>query len=660
MTRFLLPGAVLLSAALWLYATTTALPLAQWPFLRPVPLWHSETMDSAQILFAYGTLPRAVVAILAGAVLGLAGALMQAVLRNPLADPTTLGTAAGAQLALVAATIFAPGLLANGNAVVALSGAGLATGLVLALGAQRGFAPVTVTIAGMLIGLLASAIATAITLSQGHYLLSLVIWNGGALTQQDWVGVRHLAMVLIVALILAGLLARPLMVLSLGQAGARGLGLRTAPLRLATLTLAVLLSATVSAEVGLVGFVGLAAPAIVRRLGARSLLQRLLGAPVAGAVILSLCDNSLQAIAAAGGPDWPTGALTGLIGGPLLIWLLPGMRAQVPPGTEESDTSIRRTLTPARSLGLLTLALCAVFIAALFLGRGPTGWGVLAPELRETFLGLRATVLVAAVAAGALLATSGAVLQRLTANPMAAPEVLGVTGGAALGYAATVFALATPNALALAIGTSVGGALALAGLSAYALRTDMSPARILLAGLAIGALASAMLAAIMTADDPRAWLVLGWLAGSAAQVTPVGAAALAALAVAALIATVLMAGWLEILPLGQAVAAALGLPVGRVRLALIALAGLATGAATLLIGPVSFVGLMAPHIARSLGLVRPIPFVIGSWLLGAILMAIAAFGARSAAYPYDLPLGLFATLIGAPWLFVTLLRRRSA
>src|SRR5690606_38142871 len=98
-----------------------------------------------------------------GGCLGLAGALMQAVLRNPLADPTTLGTASGAQLALVAATIFAPGWLAGGALPVALAGAAAVTLAVLVLGARRGFAPVTVTIAGMLAGMLCSAVATALT-----------------------------------------------------------------------------------------------------------------------------------------------------------------------------------------------------------------------------------------------------------------------------------------------------------------------------------------------------------------------------------------------------------------------------------------------------------------------------------------------------------------
>lgn len=278
MNRAILLGGATLALALWSMAALTALPLSDWP----APPWRVEDMAVPQILLVYGLMPRGVIALLAGAALGLAGALMQAVLRNPLADPTTLGTASGAQLAIVAATIFAPGWLERGNLAAALAGAGAATALVMALGARRGFAPVTVTIAGMLVGLMASAIATAMTLAQGHYLLSLVMWNGGALAQVDWSGCRHLALALVPALALAATLARPLMVMSLGSEGAHGLGLRLAPLRFATLLLAVALSAMVSAEVGLVGFIGLAAPAVARSLGARTLMQRLMLAPLAG------------------------------------------------------------------------------------------------------------------------------------------------------------------------------------------------------------------------------------------------------------------------------------------------------------------------------------------------------------------------------------------
>ena len=634
--------AALGAACLWTIAALAALPAAQWV----LPVAGPQDLSPEQILFAFGLMPRAVIALLIGALLGLSGALMQAVLRNPLADPTTLGVASGAQLALVCATLLWPNMLALGPGPVALVGGGLAALIVMALGARRGFAPVTVTIAGMLVGMLASAISTALTLGQGHYLLSLVIWNGGALSQDSWHGVIRLTVVLVLGAAGAALLVRPLVVLSLGGATAKALGAQVGAIRVAALALAVFVSAMVSAEVGLVGFVGLAAPALARRLGARSVAQVLLAAPLAGALLLWLVDSALLALAAFGLPELPTGALTGLIGGPLLIALLPRLRNIVPPEAERNDTLPPRAPHPWR--------------LSLFGARGPGGWGVISGAIAASFVPLRATAILAAAAAGALLALSGAALQRVTANPMAAPEVLGVTGGAALGYAATLFLLPAPSPVALALGSSGGAAATLIILSAYAARSDMAPARLLLAGLAIGAFASALLAAIMASGDPRAWSLLGWLAGSATRVTVAGAMALAAMAVAALGAALLLSRWFDILPLGSGVAQGLGVPLGTVRLAVVLAAGLATGAASVLVGPVSFVGLMAPHIARSLGLLRPAPFLAASWCLGALLMSLAAFGARTASYPYDLPLGLFATLIGTPWLFIALLGRRHA
>ena len=118
-----------------------------------------------------------------------------------------------------------------------------------------------------------------------------------------------------------------------------------------------------------------------------------------------------------------------------------------------------------------------------------------------------------------------------------------------------------------------------------------------------------------------------------------------------------MARWLTILPLGGPVARALGVPLGRARAGIVLIAGLATGAATILVGPLSFVGLMAPHLARRLGLARARDHLAGSVLIGAALMLASDFGARMASFPYDLPLGLFASLLGTPWLIWLMLRR---
>lgn len=657
MIKLRFPGAVLLlSLALWLLAAGLTLPVGLWVW----PWTGLEALSGLQIQFAHGLMPRPVVAVLVGAALGLAGALMQMVLRNPLADPSTLGVSAAAQLALVAATVLAPGLLAPDNGPVALAGAAAAACLVMALGLRRDFAPVTVTVAGMLVGMLASAIATALVLGQGHYLLSLVIWSGGSLAQDSWHDVSVLLLVLLLAAGAAAVLRRPLAVMGLGGAAARALGARVGWIRAAALALAVVLSAAVAAQVGLVGFVGLAAPALARQAGIRGTGPMLWAAPLAGALLLSLTDSALLLLAALGGPELPTGALTGLLGGPLLIALLPRLAATVPPGTEGGDILRTRAPRPRLLLALLAGGTLIFALLSLWYGRGPGGWGGVAPAFAARFLPLRATAILAAAGAGALLALSGAALQRLTANPMAAPEVLGVTGGASLGYAAAVFVLPAPGPVALAIASGGGGALALLLLALYALRADMAPARLLLAGLAVGALASALLAIIMASGDPRGWSLLGWLSGSATRATLPGALALGAAAALALAGAVALARWIEILPLGAPVARGLGLPLSLARLVLILGAGLATGAACVLTGPVSFVGLMAPHIARSLGLARPVAFLTGSWLCGAALMVLAAFGARTLTYPYDLPLGLIATLVGAPWLFLALIRRSRA
>ncbi|WP_136637118.1 Fe(3+)-hydroxamate ABC transporter permease FhuB [Pseudooceanicola onchidii] len=656
MTRATLPlaGAAMLSLILWSLSALNQLPFANWPALP----FRAAEMDLTQILLAFGLMPRGVIALLAGAALGLSGALLQTVLRNPVADPTTLGMSSGAQLALVLATILAPELLTTGRWPIAFLGAGLATGVVLMVGARRAFAPVTMVIVGMLVGMTASAIATAVTLSQGQYLLSLVIWNGGSLVQQDWTGVLTLLGVLTACTLAAFALARPLRVLSLGIEGASGLGLNVAAVRLSAIAVAVVLAASVSAELGLIGFVGLAAPALARTLGARSIPQRLALSPVIGALILSLCDGMVLTIAGTSGEMFPTGVLTGLIGGPLLIWLLPRLRGSTPPGTESAEGPAPRL---ARAWPLL-IAMAATLVAAalvlVWIGRVPGGWAILDTESFATFLPMRLPRLIAAASAGVALALAGAILQRLTANPLASPEVLGVSGGASLGFAGVIYLATAPAAALIYAGTMAGGVIALLLVAIFVLRRDMPTERILLAGIAVSAFATAVLSAMMASGDAKSWTVLAWLSGSSSAVTMPGALGLLAVALALWTTALMARRWLALLPLGQGVASGLGLPLRRARLALIMMAGVATGAATILVGPLSFVGLMAPHMALRFGLARPEHHLTGAALIGALLMLAADFGARMAGFPYELPLGLFASLIGAPWLLWLLMRSR--
>ncbi len=633
----------ILASALSLHAGLQRLPFDAWPSLP----FDAASMSMDQVILAFSLMPRMAVAILAGAMLGLSGALFQQLLRNPIADPSTLGISAGAQLAIVIATLFFPSVLDGNRVWVALAGASVAASIVFLLGWRRSFEPVTMVVSGLLVGITAASLAAALTLAQGEYLMSLVVWNGGSLSQQDWSNVILLGLQLLAGLVLTALLIRPLTVLGLGDSGAQSLGLSLFSVRLAVAAVAVMLAAFVAAAVGLVSFIGLAAPALTRAFGVRRSSSVLFLSPLLGGLLLWFCDGLVQLVASTTAEVFPTGAVTALIGGPLLLWLLPKIRPTDVTSGEGAEPAKRRQL--AALLPVLVLMGVLVF-AGLVIGRGPEGWTMLTTGDLESLLPFRWPRLAAAMAAGGLLAMAGALLQRLTGNPMASPEVIGVSGGAGLGFAAAITIFPAAGLFELFSGAGIGAALVMILVLFFAVRRHLAPEKILLAGIAVSSLCSAVLSALLAIGDQRAWQILAWLSGSGSTATPASAVFLAIMSAVLLAASLSLTRWLTILPLGRDVPVSLGLPLSGARIAVIAVAGIATGAASLLVGPLSFVGLMAPHIALRAGFTMPRGHLLASFLFGAVLMALSDLGARTVTFPYELPLGLFAALAGAPYL----------
>lgn len=608
------------------------------------------------LVVLHSLLPRAIVALAAGAALSLAGMLLQRVLRNPLADASTLGVAAGAHLAIVAALAFAPDLGGLSREAVAFAGALAAAALVLGLTARQAFEPTSVVVAGMLVGLVCASASAALVLYGGQYLTSLFLWGGGSLAQQDWGPAESLGIRLALAWLLAALLLRPLALLALDDAGAGGLGLPIARIRTALLLLAVVLAGSVVAQVGVIGFVGLAAPNLARMLGLRTPRALLVAAPVLGGLILLLTDGIVQAIDRGSRLALPTGAVTALLAGPFLLLLLPRLSGLRPiaSGTTHAPRSLAK---PWRSLILLAGAVVVLVLAGLVLGRDRTGLVLAGPSDLALLLPWRLPRLAAVMAGGAMLAASGCVLQRMTANPLASPEVLGVSGAASFGLATCI--LAAPAAgLAAQVGSAaLGAGIGLAALLAVARRAALQGSRMLLGGIALGALAGAGLTVIMTRGGLEAAMILAWITGASTQVDPALARLAVAGALASIAALALLARWLDVLPLGDSAALALGLPLGRAKLVLLTIAALATGVSALTVGPVSFVGLMAPHLARSAGFVGARGHLAGSVAIGCGLMAGADLLSRLVFYPYQMPVGLFASLIGAPYLIGAVLRK---
>lgn len=642
---------LLLSLGLALSDLGRRLPLGEWLSAMTSP----AEGDMAQLILHFSWLPRLCMALLCGAVLALAGALMQQVLRNPLASPTTLGVSSGAQLGLLIATLWVPWALDYGREWVALAGGGLASLLVFALAWRRALAPLTLILAGLVVTLYLSALNVTLMLVQQQDLNAVFIWGSGSLSQNSWSGVQFLLPRLAVGLLLLLPLLRPLALLELDDSGVKSLGVPLRFLRIVSLTLSVYLAACVVSVVGVIGFIGLAAPALVRLLGARSFAQRLIWAPLLGGLLLCVTDLGIQRLAGNLAELVPTGAATALLGAPLLLWLVP--RLHLAGGQPQSDAehSFARHPFPARRLLPLLLALAVGIVLALGLGRGLEGWSW---NLGDTaLLDWRWPRVMAAAAAGCMLALAGCMIQRLTGNPMSSPEVLGISAGAALGLIALLFLLPYSGPLAqLALG-GLGAGLTLLLLLGLSRRSGFAPEKVLLIGISITALFDALQVILLAGGDPRGQNLLSWMSGSTYFVGPQMALWVLVCSLVLLAAALPFGRWLELLPLGEGTPLALGVPLGRGRLVLLLLAALLTAGATLIVGPLSFIGLLAPHLARLLGLARAVPQLLGAALLGALVMVAADWLGRTLLFPAQLPAGLLASLLGGAYFMLCLYRR---
>ncbi|MEI4966265.1 Fe(3+)-hydroxamate ABC transporter permease FhuB [Aeromonas caviae] len=648
------PGLCLLVLTLGLACTELArqLPGALWW----QALFSPELDDARQAVVHFSWLPRLAICLLAGAALGLAGTLMQQVLRNPLASPTTLGVASGAQLALMMVTLLAPSWLLIGREWIAMAGGSLAMGLVFALAWRRQLNPVVIVFAGLVINLYLAAISMGLLLFFQEELKGLLVWGSGSLAQNSWIGVGYLLPRLLLAAMLAAVLVRPLAVLELDDASARSLGVSLKHLRFAGLGLAVFITACVVSVVGLIGFIGLAAPAMVRLLGVRKLAQRLLWAPILGALLLAATDLLLQTLSRFWPVLIPTGAMTALLGAPLLLWLIPRLGIKQSAPKANSSLQLARHPAPTRLVGLMVLGLAAAVIASLLFGQGMGGWGWPSWLRWQAQLEWRLPRTLAAGAAGVLLALAGTLLQRVSNNPMASPELLGVSGGTFMGVIAAALLLPALPLPMMLLGGLVGAFACLLLLVLINRRNGFQPERILLSGIAITALFEPLQAIALANGDLRVQQLLSWMSGSTYYVTQPVALALVVLALLMLAACLLVSRWLDLMPMGPAVATALGIHLGRAQLTILLLVAVLTASATMVIGPLSFAGLLAPHLARLMGLVRARWHLLGAAGCGALLMVSADWIGQQILFPQEVPVGLVSTLLGGAY-FMWCLRR---
>ncbi|MFJ2303024.1 FecCD family ABC transporter permease [Streptomyces sp. NPDC087787] len=290
--------------------------------LSPAQVWHGLSQDSG----TYGDvvvgerLSRTVLGLLAGSALGLSGALLQALTRNPLADPGILGINAGASAAVVTAITFLGVTSLSGYVWFAFFGAAAVGALVWFLGGSRGATPVRLALAGTAIGAALYGYVQAVMIMDGAALGRMRFWTVGSLASATTTTVTQVLPFFAVGTAVALLLARPLNAMAMGDDTARALGTDLNRTRALAMLAATVLCGAATAACGPIVFVGLMVPHVVRSFTGPDLRWILPYATVLSPVLLLGADVVGRVVARPA--ELQVGVVTAIIGGPVFILLV--------------------------------------------------------------------------------------------------------------------------------------------------------------------------------------------------------------------------------------------------------------------------------------------------------------------------------------------------
>lgn len=305
----------------------------------------------------------------------------------------------------------------------------------------------------------------------------------------------------------------------------------------------------------------------------------------------------------------------------------------------------------------------AAFAASLAVGRYPIDWAQLMADGmdRRVFLTLRLPRTCMALLAGFALGVAGSVYQAVFQNPLAAPDIIGVSSGASVGAAAAILLFGGGVVLTalLAFAGGMVAVLVVLSLAGFARRQGVTG--IVLAGIAVNALTESLLMLMKLTADPEKQLaaIEFWTMGSFADVTLQKLCGVLPLAVIGLAGLFLLHRQILLLGLSEDEARMLGVPVGMMRRVVLLLATLVTGVVVSVTGLISFIGLLAPHIARLLTRSSRFSTTVLSGIVGGALLLCADILARSIGSS-EIPVSIITSLLGAPFLFWLMCKRGTA
>ncbi|HCG5068228.1 Fe(3+)-hydroxamate ABC transporter permease FhuB [Vibrio parahaemolyticus] len=629
----------------------TSLSLSEQWQLFTQPESASEFRD---VFFMQSQLPRLSITLLVGAMLGLTGSLMQQLTQNNLTSPLTLGTSSGAWLALVIVNIWFVDWVADYSAFAAMAGALVAFGLIISIAGVRNMTGLPLVVSGMVINILLGSIATALIILNAQFAQNIFMWGAGDLSQYSWDWFEWLLPRSTIAIVILIVAPRILTLMKLGQEGAAARGLAVLPAFGALMVMGIwLVSASITA-VGIISFIGLLTPNIARAMGARTPRDELISSMLLGAALLLITDSAAIYLSLLLEETIPSGVAAAAIGAPALIWFT---RKKLT-ATDQLNLSMSQGKTALSNAAVWGIAVMGIIgiLAYSFVTHGISGIEFAIPG--EFQWQLRWPRMISAISVGVALSIAGIILQRIVYNPLASPDILGVSSGATFAIIITGVMVGSVLA-AFNWGVAFLGSLTvLMLLLIIGKRSHFNPSNFVLSGIALSALLQALVQFASAQGSGESYKILLWLTGSTYRVTSTSALVLL-IAVLVLLAIVLaLSRWLTLISIGRAFSNARGLNPSSANTILLVIVALLCAFSTATVGPVSFVGLVAPHMAMMLGARKVKEQLFVGSLIGATLMVWADWLGQIAIYPSQIAAGTLVAIIGSTYFLFLMLKSK--
>ncbi len=649
--HFLFPALLLVSVAVLSLQIDQAL---SWQHQFALAFTPVKAESFADFNFVYAQLPRIIMTLLVGATLGFVGSLMQQLTQNHLTSPFTLGTSSGAWLALVLLSVFLPDSLPDFSALAAMAGALIAFIFILLITGLNNITGLPLVISGMVINILFGSLATAVILLNQQFAQNVFMWGAGDLAQNGWDWVLWLLPRLTVALPLLIVAPRILLLLRLGQEGATARGLPVIPVFLLLMVSGIWLVSAAITAVGLIGFIGLLTPNIARALGARTAKEELYASLLLGALLLMVTDIISVTLSQWLGQLIPSGVTTAAIGAPALIWF---NRKKL-----KAQDSIAVRLPNSRSqislFSVLLLFTLLVTVVLLYLYAQPDEQVWQFALSSDYQWALRWPRALTALSAGAGLAVAGVILQRLLYNPLASPDILGVSSGATFALVFATLFLGQSLAATHWVTAMAGSILVLGLLLILGRRNQYAPSGMILSGIALSALLQALIQFCLAKGNQDSYEIMQWMAGSTYHVTHTRSLLLFSFVAMLMIAALGTSRWLTLISISRSFATARGVNPQISSLVLLSIVALLCAVVTATLGPVSFVGLVAPHMAMMLGAQTVKKQLLLSALIGSTALLWSDWLGQVILYPHQIAAGTLVAIVGALYFLALLTLQR--